>query len=259
MNIPSKIVLASLVLGLIACTKNAPLFEELTAENTGIGFSNIVTQTDDNNVLNYPYYFNGGGVAIADFNLDGLQDIYFTGNMVENKLFLNKGSMKFEDITQAAGVSAPLGWKTGVTVEDINLDGYPDLYVCRSAMSDSTLRKNLLFLNNGNLSFTEMAETYGIADDSYSTGAAFLDYDKDGDKDLLVLNHSLPRYAGFNRLLNNLKNQEEPRFQTRLYKNENGRPTPIRVRNSCILTNFRECSIAIVDMQHVAHGLVVES
>ena len=225
MNIPSKIVLASLVLGLIACTKNAPLFEELTAENTGIGFSNIVTQTDDNNVLNYPYYFNGGGVAIADFNLDGLQDIYFTGNMVENKLFLNKGSMKFEDITQAAGVSAPLGWKTGVTVEDINLDGYPDLYVCRSAMSDSTLRKNLLFLNNGNLSFTEMAETYGIADDSYSTGAAFLDYDKDGDKDLLVLNHSLPRYAGFNRLLNNLKNQEEPRFQTRLYKNENGRFT----------------------------------
>lgn len=225
MNILAKIVLASLVLALNACTKNPPLFEELTSEITGIGFSNTVTQTDDNNVLNYPYYFNGGGVAIADFNLDGLQDIYFTGNMVENKLYLNKGNMKFEDITKAAGVSVPIGWKTGVTVEDINLDGYPDLYVCRSAMSDSTMRKNLLFINNGNLTFTEQAETYGIADDSYSTGAAFLDYDKDGDKDLLVLNHSLPRYAGFNRLLNNLKNQEEPRFQTRLYKNENGKFT----------------------------------
>jgi len=225
LKITTKILLASLVLVTVACTKNASLFEELTPESTGIGFSNTVTQTEDNNVLNYPYYFNGGGVAVADFNLDGLQDIYFTGNMVENKLYLNKGNLKFEDITSQAGVAVPIGWKTGVTVEDINLDGFPDLYVCRSAMSDSTLRRNLLFINNGNLTFTEQAQAYGIADDSYSTGAAFLDYDKDGDKDLLVLNHSLPRYAGFNRLLTNLKNQEEPRFQTRLYKNENGKFT----------------------------------
>ena len=133
---------------------NAPLFEEINSQVSGISFANTVVQNGGENVLNYPYYFNGGGVAIGDINNDGLQDVFFTGNQVPNKLFLNKGNFKFEDISDKAGVSAPLGWRTGVTMTDFNGDGFLDIYVCRSAMTDSTLRKNQLFINNGNLTFT---------------------------------------------------------------------------------------------------------
>ena len=140
------------------------LFVEQPAEKTGILFENKVVQNGDNNVLNYPYYFNGGGVAIGDINNDGLLDIYFTGNIVSNKLYLNKGNFKFEDITEKAGVGATSGWKTGVTIHDVNQDGLLDIYVCRSAMGDSVLRKNLLFINNGNETFTEQAESFGVAD-----------------------------------------------------------------------------------------------
>ena len=199
------------------------LFVEQPAEKTGILFENKVVQNGDNNVLNYPYYFNGGGVAIGDINNDGLLDIYFSGNIVSNKLYLNKGTFKFEDITEKAGVGATAGWKTGVTMHDVNQDGLLDIYVCRSAMGDSVLRKNLLFINNGNETFTEQAESFGVADNSYSTHAAFFDYDKDGDADLFVLNHSLPKYAGFNNMLVNFKNQKGTKFQSKLYQNVNGK------------------------------------
>jgi enediyne biosynthesis protein E4 len=199
------------------------LFEEQLAVKTGIDFENKVVQNGENNVLNYPYYFNGGGVAVGDINNDGLQDIYFSGNVVPNKLYLNKGNFQFEDITEKAGVAASEGWKTGVTMCDVNQDGLLDIYVCRSAMGDSILRKNLLFINNGNMTFTEKAESFGVADNSYSTQAAFFDYDKDGDADLFVLNHSLPKYAGFNNMLVNFKNQKGTKFQSKLYQNDNGR------------------------------------
>lgn len=207
--------------------KSATLFVEEPAGSTGISFINAVTENADNNVLNYPYYFNGGGVAVGDINNDGLPDVYFSGNMVPNRLYLNKGNFQFEDITDKAGVAAPEGWKTGVTFVDINLDGNLDIYVCRSAMSDSVLRENLLFVNNGDQTFTERASEFGVADNSYSTHASFFDYDKDGDADLFVLNHSLPQYAGFSNLLRNYKQQKGDKFGSKLYRNDEGKFTDV--------------------------------
>ncbi len=209
---------------LTACQekKNTPLFTEVDSTRSNITFVNRVVQSGDNNVMNYPYYFNGGGVAVGDINNDGWVDVYFTGNQVANKLYLNKGDLAFEDITEKAGVAAPIGWKTGVTMADINQDGWLDIYVCRSAMEDSTLRENLLFINNKDLTFSERGKEYGLADNSYSTQAAFFDFDNDSDLDLFVLNHSLPQYAGFNRLLANHKVERSSKFGSKLFQNENG-------------------------------------
>ncbi len=198
------------------------MFTEVPAEESGIAFANTVSQEGDNNVLNYPYYFNGGGVAVGDINNDGLEDIFFTGNQVAPKLYLNKGAFHFEDITQKAGLEVRDGWKTGVTMADVNQDGLLDIYVCRSAMADSVLRKNLLFINNGNLTFTERAAEYGVDDNSYSTQAAFFDYDRDGDPDVFILNHSLPRFAGFNNMLVNNKKRKATKFNSKLFRNDNG-------------------------------------
>jgi hypothetical protein len=219
--------IASLVLG--GCSKQSEkkLFEEQHPEKTGIDFENKVIQDQENHVLNYPYYFNGGGVAVGDINNDGLEDVYFSGNTVSDRLYLNKGNFQFEDITEKSHVNAAQGWKTGVTMADVNQDGWLDIYVCRSAMSDSLLRKNLLFVNNGDLTFTEKADEYGIGDNSYSTHASFFDYDKDGDLDLFVLNHSLPKYAGFNNMLVNFKKQKGSKFQSKLYQNDKGKFTDV--------------------------------
>lgn len=214
---------------LFSCSKKAEqkLFEEQLPENTSVNFENKVIQDQDNHVLNYPYYFNGGGVAIGDINNDGLEDIYFSGNLVPNKLYLNKGNFQFEDITEKAGVGAIAGWKTGVTFVDLDQDGFLDIYVCRSAMDDSVLRKNLLYMNNGNQTFNEKAAEYGIDDASYSTHAAFFDYDKDGDLDMFALNHSLPMYAGFSNMMVNFKKQKADGFQSKLYQNNEGRFTDV--------------------------------
>ncbi|WP_254089142.1 VCBS repeat-containing protein [Dawidia soli] len=208
-------------------TPTPTLFEEITPQQSGVTFTNTVRQQGDNHVLNYPYFFNGGGVAVGDLNNDGLPDLYFSGNQVANTLYLNKGHWKFEDITAKAGVAVPQGWKTGVTLADINQDGWLDIYVCRSARTESTQRKNLLFINNHDLTFTEQAAQYGIADDSYSTQAAFFDYDKDGDPDLFVLNHSIPKYGGFSKLLGSLKHQKADKFGSRLYRNDGGKFTDV--------------------------------
>ena len=222
-----RLLLFSLCLYCISCSEKEktvePLFEEQLGSATNITFINEVRQSGENNVLNYPYYFNGGGVAVGDINNDGLPDIYFTGNQVSNRLYLNEGNFKFKDITENSGTAANQGWKTGVTMADVNQDGWLDIYVCRSAMGDSTLRKNLLFINNKDLTFTEKADQYGIADYSYSSQAAFFDYDKDGDLDLFVLNHSLPKYAGLNRLLVKYKSQKSSRFGSKLYQNNKGK------------------------------------
>lgn len=176
------------------------MFEITNSDKTGILFKNQLTETEDQNILTYEYFYNGGGVAAADFNNDGLIDLYFTGNQVANKLYLNKSqgkdkSLSFEDITQQAGVAGRLdSWKTGVSIVDVNSDGWLDIYVCYSGNMPTEKRKNQLFINNHNLTFTEKAEEVGLADTGYSTQAAWLDYDQDGDLDMFLVNHNLRGY-----------------------------------------------------------------
>tara|TARA_R110002167_G_scaffold361848_3_gene580499 strand:- start:1559 stop:4876 length:3318 start_codon:yes stop_codon:yes gene_type:complete len=199
------------------------MFSLLPPSQTGVKFKNVLKETKEFNVLTYGQIYNGGGVSIGDINNDGLSDIYFTGSMVGSRLYLNKGNFKFEEIAQKAGVFAEGLWNTGTTMADVNGDGFLDIYVCRSAAKDSYKRKNVLFINNGDLTFTEKAAEYGIDDAGYSSQGAFFDYDKDGDLDFYVVNHSTQEYSGFRQVTNNLKSQRDPNFADRLYKNENGK------------------------------------
>lgn len=166
-------------------------FETLKTEQTGIDFYNTITENDSFNFYTYEYIYNGAGVAVGDINNDGLIDIYFSGNQVQDKLYLNKGDMKFEDIsTTAFEPSANDGWHTGVNMVDVNADGWLDIYVCRSGdPKDRALMANLLFINNQDNTFTEKGSEYGVDIAKRSTHSAFFDYDNDGDLDLYVLNH----------------------------------------------------------------------
>jgi enediyne biosynthesis protein E4 len=186
------VVMSSLLLGNCSSpdSRNEQLFTKLSAAETGINFVNINSESDEENILTYEYFYNGGGVAVGDINNDGLVDVYFSANQGENKLYLNKGNFKFEDITKQAGVSVKSGWCTGVAMVDINNDGYLDIYVSRSGWEHPIFRANVLLINNKDLTFTDKAAAYGLNDDSYSTQASFLDYDKDGDLDMFLLNHS---------------------------------------------------------------------
>ncbi len=196
------------------------LFTKLSKSDTGINFRNILQESDEMNVLLYQYFYNGAGVAIGDVNNDGLPDVFFSGNMAKNRLYLNKGDLNFEDITEQAGVAKEEGWCTGATFVDINADGWLDLYICRSADVQPEMRRNLLFINNKDLSFTEKAKEYGLDDPGYSTHAAFFDMDKDGDLDCFVINHSLNEYAGDKSEKPGMRQQQNPNFQSKLYQRE---------------------------------------
>ena len=165
-------------------------FTILPSSTTGIDFTNTIVEDDSLNMFVNEYTYMGGGVGVGDFNHDGLPDIFFAGNQVSSRLYLNKGNCQFEDITQKAGVSTNT-WCTGVSVIDINNDGWPDIYVCVSGKVPGIRRKNLLYINQHDCTFKEEAEAYGLADTSYSTQAVFLDYDKDGRLDMYLLNHTL--------------------------------------------------------------------
>jgi enediyne biosynthesis protein E4 len=165
-------------------------FTQLPASETGIGFTNTITEDDSLNMFVNEYTYMGGGVGVGDFNRDGLPDVFFAGNQVSSKLYVNKGNLRFEDITGTAGV-ATTGWCTGVSVVDINNDGWPDIYVCVSGRVPGARRRNLLFVNQHNLTFKEEAAEYGLADSGYSTQAVFFDYDRDGRLDMYLVNHTL--------------------------------------------------------------------
>lgn len=190
-------IIAILIVGsFYSCSNNSnKLFKSLDENQTGIHFANNLTYNDSLTVLDFEYMFNGAGVALLDVNKDGLLDVLFTGNMVPAKLYLNKGNMQFEDITDKSGLLTT-GWCNGASVVDINQDGYPDIYICkagnRKTPADST--RNLFFINNGNNTFTESAKKMGLDADGYNIQAAFFDYDHDGDLDMFLLRNALVSY-----------------------------------------------------------------
>jgi len=193
----------------ISCSNKKNLFTQLPEEKTGISFVNANIDTDSLSILDYMYYYNGAGVAIGDINNDGLSDIFFTSNTGGNKLYLNKGNLQFEDITEKAGVAGKNDWTTGVTMADLNGDGYLDIYVC--AVSNHTPDKstnpnahtyfknsrNRLFINNRDGTFTEESKKWGLDIPGYNTQAVFFDYDKDGDLDMFLLQHSVHQTASY--------------------------------------------------------------
>lgn len=221
-------VLLFLSIVFYSCKNRTPtLFTALDKDHTGIDFQNTLFNEEQLNVVYYAYFYNGGGVAIGDINNDGLQDILFTGNMVKNRLFLNKGNFEFEDITTRSGIADKKGWCTGATMVDINGDGKLDIYICRSLDGDPVKRENLLFINNGDLTFTEKAREYGLADSAYSTQAAFFDYDKDGDLDCFIINHSVQKYSVGVMEHPELRDQHDPAYASKLYRNDNGHFTDV--------------------------------
>lgn len=192
----------------LACSepKTDTVFQLLQPSESGIDFRNDLKYDEEFNVYTYRNYYNGGGVSVGDINQDGLVDVYFTSNLNANKLFLNKGNFKFEDITESARVAGTRAWSTGVTMADVNGDGLLDIYVCNSGDIKGDNKQNELFINNGDMTFTESASEFGLADNGYSTHASFFDYDKDGDLDAYILNNSYQAIGSFD-----LRRNERPK------------------------------------------------
>ena len=202
-----------------------PLFVSIEPSFSGIDFENRLTFSNEFNIYTYRNYYNGGGVALGDINNDGLIDIYFTGNMVPNRLYLNKGNFRFEDITSKAGVAGTKFWSTGVSMADVNGDGWLDIYVCNSGHVSGG-KRNELFINNGDMTFSERAREFNVADPGYSTHAAFFDYDNDGDLDLYILNNSYQAIGSFN-LRKNERDKRDSLGGDKLMRNDGGRFTDV--------------------------------
>jgi hypothetical protein len=205
--------------------KKDPLFETLPASVTKVQFTNQVTDDADFNIFNYRNFYNGGGVALGDVNNDGLPDLFLIANMGENKLYLNKGNFQFEDITAKSGVTGKRAWSTGATFADVNGDGLLDIYVCNAGTRDNDDRANELFINNGNLTFTEKSKEYNLDDQGFSTHAAFFDYDRDGDLDMYLLNNS---FIPVGRLgYENLRTRRDVLGGDKFFRNDGGKFTDV--------------------------------
>ena len=207
---------------LFSCTHTTvkqPLFTQLDAKETGVDFINAISYTEDFNPYTFRNFFNGGGVAIGDINNDGLPDLFFCSNQHSNKLYLNKGNFQFEDITQEAGMSSDSVWSTGVTMADVNGDGWLDIYVCKSGDLKGKNRSNELYINNGNLSFSPKAKEYGLDNRGLSTHAAFFDYDKDGDVDCYLLNNSFKSVGNYD-LVKDERLRADSLGGNKLYRND---------------------------------------
>jgi hypothetical protein len=199
-HMKGRLLLLHLLLALwvVSCSRNVKRFRLVSSAHSGIHFNNKIVETDSMNPIDVTNIYNGGGVGVGDFNNDGLTDVYFTGNMVANRLYLNKGEMEFEDVTEKSGVDGQGKWCRGVAVVDINNDGWMDIYVCASMSNKSEKRKNILYINygvnkNGMPLFKDLAAEYGLDDNTHTTMAAFFDYDNDTDLDVyLAVNEILP-------------------------------------------------------------------
>src|SRR5690606_25996180 len=200
---------------------DSKIFNKLDATKTGIEFINTLTESDTLNYFTYGYLYMGGGVAVGDINNDGLIDIYFTGNQVQNKLYLNKGNLEFEDITEMANVGGDNRWYTGVTMADVNNDGLLDIYCSVSGQSGSKI--NQLFINNGDLTFTEMASEFGLDDRGSTIQTTFFDYDNDGDLDAYVANYPSVPFSTTVQIFKYLSTVVKDIDSDHLYRNDNGK------------------------------------
>lgn len=233
-------------ISLLSCTNGnkkpaastEPVFKKISSSQSGITFSNIVEENYEKNFFDkFAYVYNGGGVAIGDFNNDGLQDIYFTGNDVPNKLYINEGKFKFRDITQSAGVDGGKGWDNGVTMVDINNDGWQDIYVCKGGFGETEQeRTNLLYVNQGNLTFKEQAKEYGLDEKGYSMHAAFFDMDNDNDLDVYITNRPDSFFLGLSKMVAGKRNPPDV-ARDKLYQNDNNKFTEIG-KKAGITNNF---------------------
>lgn len=204
----------------ISCNpdEDASRFEKISSTSSGVNFSNNLIEDNKLNYFTYPYLYMGGGVATGDINNDGLVDIFFTGNMVSNKLYLNRGEFQFEDISLKAGIKGDDRWYSGVTMVDINADGFLDIYISVSGKDKTT--QNELYINNGDLSFSEKAEQYGIADQGKSVQSTFFDYDRDGDLDLYVANYPITSFATPNEMYRKLMDEVSIENSDHLFRND---------------------------------------
>ncbi|MFN5169437.1 MAG: VCBS repeat-containing protein [Cyclobacteriaceae bacterium] len=213
-------------LAVMACesqTEEKPLLLRLLPPaSTGIDFENRLTYTESFNCYTYRNFYNGAGVAVGDINNDGLMDVYLAGNQADNKLYLNKGGLTFEDIADRAGVACPKVWSTGVSMADVNGDGWTDIFVCKSGPPFGGTRHNELFINNGDLTFREESEKWGVADEGLSLHAVFFDYDHDDDLDLYLLNNS-NRQVGIYDLREGQRELRDPFGGNKLYRNDGNR------------------------------------
>ena len=224
-------LLPALLLATVTGQAQPKLFSLLPPDSTGVDFVNPIMDSRELNVVSYEYFYNGAGVSAGDVNNDGLPDLYFTSNVGDCKLYINQGGLRFRDMTREAGVNGGTGYKTGAVMADVNNDGWLDIYVCRSVAANPQQRKNLLYINNRNGTFTNRAEEYGVADPGFAMSAYFNDLDADGDLDLLVLNHPYNlNYAKTIHLTYNKKGELEavrdkptPYESNQYYENVNGR------------------------------------
>lgn len=211
------VILFTILMG--GCTGDpASLFEQMDAKEAGIDFENILQYHNDFNVYRYRNFYNGGGVALGDVNLDGLPDVFLTGNQVPNRLYLNQGDFQFKDISEQAGIGGERAWSTGVSMADVNGDGFLDIYVCNSGIVDGDDRLNELYINQQDNTFLEMAAVYKIDDGGLSTHATFLDYDLDGDLDMFLVNNSFRSIEDF-QLEINTRHIPHPDGGDRLFRN----------------------------------------
>ncbi len=223
-NFLVSMVKYSILFIIISCSKELSnqetVFEKITSETTQITFQNTLNPTEELNILDYLYFYNGAGVAVGDINKDDLVDIYFTSNQGKNRLYLNKGNLEFEDITDSAGVAGNSEWNTGTVMADINGDGYMDIYVCAVVGLQGLQGKNELYINNGDNTFTEKGAEYGLDFQNYTTSASFFDYDNDGDLDMYLLNHAIHTQNSFGRA--SLRYKRNARSGDKLLRNDDG-------------------------------------
>ena len=243
MRLRSVLLVLQLVLLAFSCNKvskqnqnavsdhNSPLFQLIAANESGITFKNSIKENQKNFFGIFNYVYNGGGVAIADVNGDGWSDIYFTANESSDKLYLNKGNFKFEDVTEVAGLGNTKGWNNGVVMADVNADGFMDIYVCRGGWQDlKENRANLLYINQGDATFKEAGVEFGLADTGYSVMASFFDIDNDNDLDLYLTNRPEEFFLNYEQVLQGKVKQEDS-YRDKLYKNENGKFKEVGVQN----------------------------